>query len=203
MDFNQQQELMSLYSANSLARKPFGERISFSESGVSPVNIPERFKIRNFRPIQGLDLRKLSTSISRDLSKQGITDRVYVSQVISGLCEAVKNAYEHGNKEEGSKDIFFAKCYERKNIEFLVGDCGNELNGHFIPFVLLFRQKGEKSFFGNIPDFYSFSGEMYAPQGHSGVGTKTMHIGFDDVRYFVSPFGGLLVYLSRNFPNVL
>lgn len=194
-------ELMNLCSLNSLAKQPFGKMIKLSESGISPLEIPDRFKIRSFIPHNGLNLEGISRSISKDLVSLGITERGYIAQTTSGVCEAVKNAYEHGNREDSTKEIFFAKSYEKGKAEFLVGDQGGEIRGNFVPFVLLFRQKGHERFLMDVPDFYRFSGRLYAPQGHSGVGTKTMNIGFDDIEYFVGSNGGLLVYLGKHLPN--
>ena len=190
-------DIMDLKNPRSLARKPFGGSLDLSESTLHSVEIPVRFKTRSFIPNNGLDLGGIVRRIKKDLEKIGANDS-FLRSTVYGVTEAVKNAYEHGNERDNSKEIFFAQSFG-ENIEFLVGDSGNKLRGCFVPYVLLFRQKRQEIAHKVIPDFYSFCGEIYAPEGHSGIGTRTMNMCFEKVHYFKRKESGLLVYLCKPF----
>lgn len=191
-------ELMNLDNESSLVRTAFSQNIFLSKSNVPEVEIPFRFNIQSFFPDGGLNLSKLSKSFSELLSREG-ADEEYIKGTVPGVCEAVKNAYEHGNNYDNSKEIFLANSLSKEILEFLVGDEGGEIKKEFVPYILKFRQGIHDKVFTDIPDFYSFKREIYPPSGHSGIGTKIMNICFDKVNYFKSPRGGLLVHLTKPF----
>ena len=190
-------DLMDLLNSSSLARAPFKGDFDLSECAWPGLAIPNRFKEKSFFPSNGLDLNSFTHRVYEDLLDKNV-DQEKARKIIPGLCEAVKNAYEHGNSLDNSKEIYFAQAILRDSVEFLVGDSGRIIKADFIPYVLLFRQKGNKKFNENIPGFYDFIGEMYAPIGHSGVGTKTMNISFSNIKYFKRDPKGLIVYLRKN-----
>ena len=67
----------------------------------------------------------------------------------------------------------------------------------FIPYIFLIRENKKENSLDSAKDFYSFCGKNYAPKGHSGVGTKTMHKCFNQVKYFKNEQGGLMVNLIK------
>jgi len=190
--------ILDLYSRYSLIRKLFLENAELSLVGVPEVDIPSRFNIKSFIPKKGLDLCSLSDEIKNELVKIGV-DKNCIKKTVPGVCEALKNAYEHGHKKDNSKEIFFADCFSDEKIEFLIGDKGDKLNPNFVPYGLIFKQKSHDEFYSKIPTFYNYVGELYSPVGHSGVGLKVMNMCFEEVDFFKSKFGGLLTYLSKPF----
>ena len=196
-------ELMNLKSEKSLVRHIFDESsekriIDLSTASISEVDIPSNFNDKSFFPKQSLDLNSVSEILSIDLKKLGANSD-YIKKTIPGVCEAIKNAYEHGNLENGSKKITFAQLLSNKKVEFLVGDEGLTINSSFLPYVLLMRQKDVGKFYENVPNFYSFCGDLFAPKGHSGIGTKTMNLCFNKVHYYRKKDEGLLVHLEKPF----
>jgi len=193
-------EILNLVNPHSLVRKTFSTPLHLSQGGIVETTVPNRFSRKSFVPKNGLDLIKLSSSISEDLKNLGASE-AFVRKTSPGVCEAIKNAYEHGNKMDREIPILFAQCFGNE-VEFLVGDRGDELNPNFLPYILLFRQKEQRENYLTLPDFYSFSGGLFAPLGHSGAGTKTINFCFGgNVNYYKRKGGGLLVHLHKPFDN--
>lgn len=197
MSLSKKNELMNLENRDSLARKGYSEIIKLSESGISYAEIPNRFKTNYFQIEEDLDLNIFYDHLRRIFKNHNLEEGV-LGRLIPGVIEAVKNAHEHGNLKNPLKKVLLGRSVKGKKVEFLVGDQGGEIHGQFVPYVLLMREKGHNQDYSDAPDFYSFVGEPFAPVGHSGVGTKTMHIAFDDVRYFRRKNGGLLVHLKKD-----
>lgn len=192
-------DLLDLTEKDSLVRTPFRGILDLRELDLPTISFPiDGFKDISFIPKRGLDLEFLSESLRKRLSNMGVT-KDYIRKTTSSLFEAIKNAYEHGNKESPEKLILLAESIDEKNVEFLVGDIGGRIDANLIPYLLLFRQGKHKEFYTDIEDFYSFKGDMFAPSGHSGAGTKVIHTGFENVKYFKNQFSGLTLYLSKKF----
>jgi len=192
-------EITNLNAKESLIRHSFEKEIDLSKLPLLEVKIPNRFKEDSFFPKNDFLLR-ISSKLNEQLEKFG-ANKEYIGRTVPGICEAIKNAYEHGNKKDVNKKIFFAKALSNKKIEFLVGDEGGKINGNFFPYVLLFRQKGYDKYYSTAPDFYKFLEELYSPLGHTGVGIRNMNVCFEEVNYFKRENGGLLVHLSKPFEN--
>ena len=100
-------ELLNLYSPHSLIRQSFSNEIKLPEFNIPKAKNPKRFKINSFYPGVDLNLLELSMSISKDLKRIGSSERS-IKKTVPGVCEAVKNAYEHGNNMNEDSEIFFA-----------------------------------------------------------------------------------------------
>ena len=110
-------ELLDLSTRNSLVRTQFTEKIDLSSTLIPKIEIPKGFRDRSFFPTHGLDLSKISEGISARLNEMGAS-KDYIRKTVSGLCEALKNAYEHGNEKDSSKLIVLAKSISREKLEF-------------------------------------------------------------------------------------
>ena len=194
-------ELLDAYNSNSIIRNLFNKEINLMDFPVETAKIPASFKDYSFIPKEQLDLIKISKNLEESLKNSRINDEE-TSKTISGICEAIKNAYEHGNLKDNSKKIYLAKKFSKGKLEFFVGDEGWTINGNLFPYILLFREKNNKESLDEIPDFYSFCGQNYAPIGHSGVGTKVMNKCFEDIKYFKGE-KGLLVYMEKQISRNL
>ena len=193
---NLDKELLNLKDNNSLVRLLFQKQIDLAEPSLEEFEIPQKFKDESFIPKSGFDLSKICDNITEKIRKVCVSED-YISKTIPGLCEAIKNAYEHGNLKDNCKKITIARNFTKDELEFFVGDEGGKIDGNFFPYILLFRTNSSYGSNEDIPDFYKFSGKNYAPLGHSGVGTKTMNKCFDKVCYFKNKNNGLLVYLKK------
>ncbi|HNZ52168.1 MAG TPA: hypothetical protein PKO02_02310 [Candidatus Pacearchaeota archaeon] len=189
-------ELFDISNLNSLVRAEFNKEINLKDYDTGFFRTPKNFKDFSFIPKKGLNLSRIIDTLEDDLTKKG-ADYFYLSQTIPGICEAIKNAYEHGNLEDNNKNIFLLRNFSKGNIEYVVGDEGGTINGNFIPYIFLIRENKKENSLDSAKDFYSFCGKNYAPKGHSGVGTKTMHKCFNQVKYFKNEQGGLMVNLIK------
>jgi hypothetical protein len=202
-------ELMNLKSEYSLVRGVFKGEVNFdghldlNNSPAIDVSVPEDFEDMSFVPNKGLKLPSVIERISKDLLESG-ADEAYLRKTIPGVGEAIKNAYEHGNNRKRDKKITLARAISEGNLEFVVGDEGGIIDSTFFPYILVFREcnRGEDSFYRDVDDFYKFKKELFAPEGHSGVGTRVMNICFEGVHYYKKKGGGLLVHLEKPFPFV-
>ncbi len=187
-------DLMALGESSSLVRSLFNRNISLSELKIPILKIPNDFE-RIYFWENGFNLKDVSDYLREFLGKNNVF--CDYKKVIPGVIEAVKNAREHGNKYDNNKKVTLRSSCENNNLTFLVQDQGGEIDGNLVPYVLLFRQNNPDSFL-SLPDFYSFRGDYYAPEGHSGVGTKVMNICFPNrVNYFRGK-EGLIVSLSKD-----
>jgi len=189
-------ELFDISNLNSLVRAEFNKEINLKDYDTGFFRTPKNFKDFSFIPKKGLNLSRIIDILEDDLTKKG-ADYFYLSQTIPGICEAIKNAYEHGNLEDNNKNIFLLRNFSKGNIEYVVGDEGGTINGNFIPYIFLIRENKKENSLDSAKDFYSFCGKNYASKGHSGVGTKTMHKCFNQVKYFKNEQGGLMVNLIK------
>lgn len=189
-------ELLNVDDLGSLVRLEFDKEINLSSYDVRSFNTPKNFMDFSFIPRKGLNLVKIIDFLEKDLIKKG-ADLTYLNQTIPGICEAIKNAYEHGNLENNSKKVFLLRHFSKDKTEYLVGDEGGVLNGSFFPYILSIRENKREDSLDSVQDFYSFCGKNYAPKEHSGIGTKTMHKCFNQVKYFRNEQGGLVVHLSK------
>lgn len=190
-------ELLNVNDTDSLIRIEFDKEVNLGDYDLHSFETPKRFKNFSFIPEKGFDLTRIMEPLEKDLMRKGAKID-YIHRTIPGVCEAIKNAYEHGNLEDNNKKIILARSFSKKKIEYVVGDEGGSFNGNFFPYVLKIRDSQKQDNLDSALDFYSFCGKSYAPKGHSGVGTKTMNKCFDEVKYFRNELGGLSVHLVKD-----
>jgi len=191
-------ELLDIENSKSLLRKRFKGVVNLSDLNIPVLNVPANFIDNSFNPGTNLDLVKLSSMESDYLLMEGYSER-FIRRTVPGICEAVKNAYEHGNKRDPNKQIILARSLSQEKVEYLVGDEGGVIDANLFPYILLIRKYRDKlnREYNSIPSFYDFREEIFAPVGFSGVGTKTMHLCFDNVGYYKNSLGGLTLHLEK------
>lgn len=193
---NSSGELLNLHNPNSLIRVFFKDEIDLIDFNLSPLKIPKGFKDLSLTPKKNFNLVNICELLERDLLRSGAGLK-YIKETLPGICEVIKNAYEHGNLKDNSKRIIIKRHFSKKEVEYIIGDNGGKIDGNLFPYLLLFRKNESNSLIDLIPDFYSFRGDSYSPLEHSGVGTKVMNKCFENIEYFKNQGKGLLVYLSK------
>jgi hypothetical protein len=194
-------DLLDLRNKNSFIRQTFNKNFSLDPEGI-PIFVPHSFKTLSFYPLGGLNLEKISKKLKTHLFDISATPE-FMKKTIPGVIEAIKNAYEHGNKKDQTKQIIFLRKMDGRNLQYIIGNEGGKIDGNFFPYLDLIRQERYKGGLIIVPGFYAFCGKDYAPEGHSGVGIKDMHQCFQDVHYFKNQKGGLSVFLSKPFSQLM
>ncbi|MFH1376013.1 MAG: ATP-binding protein [Candidatus Woesearchaeota archaeon] len=141
--------------------------------------------------------QSLDTQIKQRISP--IRDKLTIlgfdgDKLYTAIYEAVRNAHQHGNKSDHSKPVKVGLRYSKDHIECIVSDLGQELDPEFASYVLFHRLGCQDEV--KPTDFYSFTGRE-KPNPNNGTGTYFMHLYSDEVKYCISPEGGLLVLLSQ------
>ena len=186
--------LLGFKSEDSLVRSLFNKEIDLSTLNLAVFSIPKNFKNKSFVPKKGLVVVKFYSNLEKSLKKMGVEEEE-IKLISPGVCEAVKNAYEHGNLKDNSKKITFAVRYYKNDLNFFIGDEGGKIDGNLFTYASHLRES--KKILDTLDNFYSFCGKNFSPLGHSGVGTKVMNKCFDNIKYFKGENGGLLVYLEK------
>ena len=192
MRFANENELLNLDERTSVLRSAFSKEINLASIDILPVKIPSDFQDYSFYPSSDTNLRDNSLQFGSELRDNG-----YSRKLLSGLHEAVRNAYQHGNRKDNSKKIILAKKIDEEHASFFVGDEGGIINQDFLPYILRFRQS-------NLPiisSFYRFSSKPRAYPENEGLGMSVMHLVFDSVQFFRNEHNGLLVLLEKDARN--
>lgn len=182
-------ELLNLDNKNSVIRETFEKDINLMEIPLEHLVIPEYFCNNSFYPDSEKSLLENALIMKKLLAENG-----FDIKLIAGLHEAIRNAYQHGNNKNPKKKIIFQNFVDKKNAQFFVGDEGGRIHPDFFPYVLRYRTSKDYS---KSTDFYNFSSKRKLPE-NSGIGLMTMHLVFDNVRFFKDISGGLLTYLEKN-----
>jgi len=190
--------LLDLEGNNSLIGQVFDHEIDLNDFNINPISIPGAFKDFSFVPgKKGFSLIEYAEKFENYLNSLNVAS-TQISPLVSGVMEAIKNAYEHGNIKDNSKKIFWHNYLSKEKVfESIVGDVGGKINGNFFSYSLNLREK-KKTNINDAIGFYQFINQTFSPYGHSGVGLKDIHKSFDSVRYFKNKFGGLSLYMKRN-----
>lgn len=182
------EDIVSLLDPNSILRSAFKEDISLVTYNL-PEFIPDQtytsLDINIGKDQDTLDYQEKIAEICKNARHTGKQERFH-----AGVNEAVRNAYQHGNKKDPMKKVTVSYKSTRDAFEVVVSDEGGKLNVHFIPFILLHRYNE----LTQPLNFYQFSGTQQAYE-NSGVGTFVLHMVSDEVNYFKNPSGGLSVQL--------
>jgi anti-sigma regulatory factor (Ser/Thr protein kinase) len=184
-------DLFSLEQPDSLVRRVFaGKRLSLSGLDLKVFVPGETYTIVTFNICEGEDVLDYLEQI-RDVSKEGRHTGKH-ERFHSGVYEAVRNAFQHGNKKDPSKKVIISYKSTDDAFEVVVADEGGSINGNFAPFVLFHRN--------GLPDkpnsFYKFAPEVERLEENSGIGTYIIHSVSDEVNYFINENGGLSVQMT-------
>ncbi|NQV91203.1 ATP-binding protein [Candidatus Woesearchaeota archaeon] len=150
------------------------------------VVVESKFSSDNY----GSEIRGVIKPIIEEAENKGCNPNLHTA-----LYEAVLNAHQHGNKLNPDKKVKI--CYKiTDNIaEIGVVDQGGKFKVAFIPFIFKHKRKDHEA---NFIDFYRFAG-LQKPATNNGTGTSFMHTYVDNVSYFRSEEGGLVVHITKSF----
>lgn len=165
--------------------------IKLSEFLIPTFEVPEDFAkfICHFeKDIHGTQIRNAIEPIAKEAEEQGYSDNIFTA-----IYEAVLNAYQHGNNYDPNKSIRVDYKITNQQLEIAITDQGGIIKSEFIPFVLRHREGKHKTKF---LDFYEFT-KTKKPVTNNGTGTSFIHTYVDEVSYFKSKEGGLVVYLLK------
>ena len=186
-------ELLDLKSNLSLVRTFLDRPINLLDVHSPSVSLPQNFRDLSFYPLSRDHLYYASKGVAEELASKG-----FEKKLSGGVHEALKNAYEHGNKRDSTKRVTLLSSVDSDLADFIIGDEGGNIDGNLFSYILAFRESNQKgNHYLDLPSFYDFISGT-APEGHSGVGTRVMHLLFDQVRYFKGPTSGLLVHLHKS-----
>ena len=186
-------ELFDLKDIDSLVRQLLRERgtINLRDFEIPHYEIYPSYKSVNFSFTQKNYKREMKEAVESVLGSLSGDQESYNS-LYTALYEAVMNAYQHGNKQNPNKKVTIAYKINPKSAEIAVIDEGGTLDMEFIPFVLMHKGKKLEKFL----NFYEFTGRP-KPITNNGTGTSFMHTYVDEVFYFKSGNGGLVVHLTK------
>ena len=191
-------ELFDIGSVDSLVRQIFRERkpVRLNETDVSSYEVREGYEIRVFqfdasREIYKDQVKKAADEVVEEAIKQG-----YPNNLRTAIYEAILNAHQHGNECNPNKRVTVYFKLDDK-AEFSVIDQGGLLDPELIAYVINHRNGGDEQGFLS---FYDFTGTE--PKTKHNQGTFLMHTYVDEVKYFKSIEGGLVVHLTV-LPEIL
>jgi anti-sigma regulatory factor (Ser/Thr protein kinase) len=104
------------------------------------------------------------------------------------------NAFQHGNRSDPNKHVKIGYEINEETAVFSIADEGGVINPEFMNFVLWHREERHLTEFR---DFYKFA-NIQKPKTNNGTGTTFMHNYMDEVSYFKSQEGGLVVRLKKH-----
>jgi anti-sigma regulatory factor (Ser/Thr protein kinase) len=188
-------DLFDVDNLNSVLRQIIKKKrvIDIKNYNVLTYSIPEDYMVKSVCfDSEGYDeeIRDAIRPIVHATEEKGCSETLFTA-----LYEAVLNAYQHGNKREINKKVTIAHKVNNDSVEVAVVDEGGVIDSDFIPFVIRHREgRHEKHFL----DYYDFSGKERPPR-NNGTGTSFMHTYVDDISYFKSKQGGLVVHLTKKF----
>ena len=181
-------DIFALDDEHSVTRVKLRDPIDLRQYDI-PLFIPDGdYIFRDFSISANQDTLDYRSDIS-DICKMGRHTGRH-EKLDSGVNEAFRNAYQHGNKKDPLKKISIGYKSTETSFEVVVSDQGGLLHGDFISFVLLHRQGLHKP----CP-FYEFATNVVRPSENSGIGTFIMHSVADEVHYYKNQDYGLSVQL--------
>ena len=183
------EDILSLLDPNSIIRSAFRDEINLAEQTALLEFNPDQTYITlelTIRKNQDtLDYQEKIAEICKSARPMGKHERFY-----AGVNEAVRNAYQHGNKKDPAKKVTVSYKITEDTFEVVASDEGGKLNASFIPFILLHRYREL-----NQPlSYYQFSGTKQSYE-NSGIGTFVIHMVSDEVNYFRNSNGGLSIQM--------
>lgn len=182
------EDIVSLVDSRSLIRSAFKGKLTLSEHVLPEFKADENYSSLDIHIVKGedtLDYQGKIAEICKNARATGKHERLH-----AGVNEAVRNAYQHGNKKDPKKKVIVSYRTVDDNFEAVVSDQGGEINADFVPFILLHRFKQ----LGQPLSFYQFSGTSQ-PYENAGIGTYVIHMVADEVNYLRNSSGGLSVQM--------
>jgi len=182
------EDIVSLVDPNSLIRSAFKDTFVLADYPLPEFSLNENYASLDLQILEGEDvlnhLGKI-TELCKNGRHTGKQERFH-----AGVNEAVRNAYQHGNKKDPHKKVTVSYRATDELFEVVVSDEGGEINANFIPFILLHRYN-QLSMPSN---FYEFSSTTQ-PYENAGIGTFVIHMVSDEVNYFRNKANGLSVQM--------
>jgi anti-sigma regulatory factor (Ser/Thr protein kinase) len=178
-------DIFALENKKSITRQRFQEKINLRHYDLSEFN-PEGYEVEVFYIKKGQDTLDYRARIAEICSEGKHTGKH--EKFDSGVAEACRNAYQHGNGKDPEKAVTIAYKSTEEDFEVIVSDEGGVLHPDFIPFVLAHRQGLAQPY-----SFYRFALSGKKLDENAGIGTYVMHAVSDEVSYLTNDKGGLSV----------
>ena len=170
-------------------------KIKLSQLNVEPYEVRPGYVIERFHfPATsgeyGSAIRAAVEPIAERAEALGCNANLFTA-----LYEAILNGHQHGNKLDPEKEVVVAYKIDSHSAEIAIIDQGGEVNPAFIPFIFKHRREDTQKSFIN---WYDYS-KLQKPGTNNGTGTSFMHTYVDNVQYFKSEEGGLVVHLTKEW----
>ena len=191
-------DLFDVDSVDSLVRTLIREtgELDIRDFDVEPYEIIPGYVVEELVFDPKNHRKQIKTAIMR-IVESAIRNGYDIRKLITPLYETVLNAIQHGNNYDFSKKVKIARKMTDDAIEIAVIDEGGVLDPEFVPYVLRHREGRHKE---RMIDFYEFTHRERPNQENLGKGTFFTHLYVDNVSYFRSKEGGLVVHLTKFNP---
>ena len=185
-------DIFNLDNPNSIVRRLIESQkeINLENLVQKRIQIPIDYELKELN-IQSGESNEINSLIEKEIKK--FSEIGYPENIYTPIYEAIRNAYQQGNKNNSGKKVRFAYKIGQANLNILVEDEGKIIDSAFAPFILKHREGNNKKKFIN---FYEFSGTE-KPKTNNGTGTAFIHAYMDEVNYFLGEYG-LIVHMIKN-----
>lgn len=195
------QDIFDIDHIDSVIRRILRERgeVDLNTFNIPTYDIKDSYTVKEFkfdadRKVYARQVRGAIGSVVEEAETKG-----YNANFFTALYEAVLNAHQHGNKLDSNKTVTLAYKIAQDTLEIAVIDQGGKLDPEFIPYVLKHKQN-KQALDKEFIDFYKFTNRV-KPGTNNGTGTSFMHTYVDNVQYYKSAQGGLVVHLTIENKN--
>ena len=186
-------ELLNTGSIDSLLNQLITrtETVNLRDYEINTYSIPEGFSTTN---LEFRENNKRTDTFFLDEQLRPAYDLLEKHKIpkylTASIGEAAVNAYVHGNKRDPKKTTRMHLGETADEVKIIIEDQGGVLDSAFVSYILENRSKQHVR-----KNFYEFS-RKEKPDERGGTGTMVMHKYADEVQYFKSGDGGLIVELT-------
>ena len=191
------QDLFNLYNKDSLIRQLLREKKHVDLKEYKHLPLYEHRSDYNSTDlkISEQDFREEIINKVTPFVNKSVDNGYSEAAVLNGLNEAVLNAYQHGNMKDSDKKITLEYKLGNNRARFAVIDQGGVMNSEAVAYIILNNSEhklGTRKFLS----FYKFAEEEVPPENY-GMGIWNMHTYMDNVKFYKSEKGGLVVHLTK------
>mgnify|MGYP000675184366 CR=1 FL=1 len=173
------------------------KEVDLRDFDVSPFVVSPDMSVKDFRFHPERYKKEVKRATEYVISSiEGSGYNVYT--VFTPLYEAILNAFQHGHGGDPSKLVTIAHKVSPEEADIAVIDEGGVIDSEFVPFVLRHREGRHRN---QVMDFYEFAGRERPDTGNLGKGTFLMHSYANNISYYKSENGGLVVQLVHQNPE--
>ncbi|MAG52873.1 MAG: hypothetical protein CMH62_02825 [Nanoarchaeota archaeon] len=184
---------------DSLVRRLMREHgvLNLRDFDVEPYEIRPEYTTENFFFHPDSYKREIKATVTHVVNSiEGEGYNLYT--LTTPLYEMVLNAFQHGNRRDPSKQVTISRKVNDASAEIAVIDEGGVIDPELIPFILIHREGRHEE---QVMGFYEFAGRDRPNNENLGRGIFFTHTYSDNVQYFKSPEGGLVVHLTSLNPE--